>query len=251
MCGVPNLVLYPPMCESCDHTTFLLPHAKTVFKACTHRRAWRVERERESGRAGCREREGERKERGREEGGRKEGSASRRGQRRTLPQSIPLHSLLHFSPLPQSGGGAESPLYDSIRCVCHCGVTSSQQSLVELQMTVKGAKLWYPHGYGSQPLYNFQVSFSPAGNDQPSSLTRRLGFRTIELVREPLPKAKDPSAESFFFRVNGIPVYAKGAWPTTMDGAKACKWQVFRGYIAGNLYTSNMIPVCDGMSQCV
>jgi beta-mannosidase len=74
------------------------------------------------------------------------------------------------------------------------------------QAKIEHPALWWPAGQGGQPLYTVRVNL-PGENGSGSDVwERRVGLRTIELVCE-----KDAAGESFFLRVNGRAVFAKGA----------------------------------------
>ncbi|KAG7202549.1 hypothetical protein KM043_009746 [Ampulex compressa] len=63
---------------------------------------------------------------------------------------------------------------------------------------------WWPNGYGKQKLYDLDITIVTL-NDIVKR-TVQIGFRTVELVQEPLQKGL-----SFYFRINGIPIFAKGS----------------------------------------
>jgi beta-mannosidase len=79
------------------------------------------------------------------------------------------------------------------------------RNVIDLPIEIKKPKLWYPTGYGEQPLYEFtaQVVSTEQGIDERKV---KAGLRSIVLHRE-----LDKWGRSFEFMVNGIPVFAKGA----------------------------------------
>ncbi len=74
-----------------------------------------------------------------------------------------------------------------------------------LALAVADPQLWWPNGYGDQPLYSVDVVLL-SGEHELDRRTYQLGLRTIELRRQP-----DEWGESFTFVVNGVPVFAKGS----------------------------------------
>lgn len=71
------------------------------------------------------------------------------------------------------------------------------RNLVTIPLTVARPQRWQPVGYGAQPLYRVETTL---GADDAAS--RTIGLRTVELIRD---------GGGFGFRVNGTPIFAKGA----------------------------------------
>jgi beta-mannosidase len=75
---------------------------------------------------------------------------------------------------------------------------------VTLVVDVPDAPVWWPIGYGEQPLADLTLTLS-TDDQELDRWQRRIGFRSVEL-----DTARDEIGTAFTFSINGQPVFVKG-----------------------------------------
>jgi beta-mannosidase len=77
---------------------------------------------------------------------------------------------------------------------------------LSLPVRIDRPELWWPNGLGPQRLYTLETKLSNAGGQLRDTRRTRIGLRSLEVVHQ-----RDAAGKSFFVRVNGAPVFMKGA----------------------------------------
>lgn len=113
---------------------------------------------------------------------------------------------------------------------------------IETTLRIEKPRLWWPAGMGEQNLTRVELRLESGGRTVDSA-SRRVGIRTLVLEQKP-----DRWGKSFYFSVNGVPFFAKGAnwipadsFPSRVTRAKYER--LLRSAVEANM---NMLRVWGG-----
>ncbi len=135
------------------------------------------------------------------------------------------------------------------------------KNVLDLPIEIRQPKLWYPAGYGEQPLYEFTAQVGTG--DAPSEERKtKAGLRSIVLDRH-----LDKWGRSFELVVNGIPIFAKGAdvipfdsfpnrvttadYRRILESARDANMNMIRHWGGGYYETEEFYSICDELGLMV
>ncbi|MEJ2004127.1 MAG: adenylate/guanylate cyclase domain-containing protein [Cyclobacteriaceae bacterium] len=103
-----------------------------------------------------------------------------------------------------SGNVDISLYFDEKRLVNEEHLLEKGSNIISVTVEIDQPKLWWTRDLGEPYLYD--VRFSVVNENLKLNWSDSIGLRSINLVQE-----KDGDGESFYFELNGVPVFAKGA----------------------------------------
>ncbi len=137
----------------------------------------------------------------------------------------------------------------------------SGHNVLSFPIDIAHPQLWYPSGYGAQPIYHFHVSMKVDGHETDLKDVKT-GLRSVVLRRD-----LDKWGRSFEFVINGIPVFAKGAdiipfdsfpnrvtnekYRHILQSAKDANMNMVRLWGGGYYETQEFYDICDELGLMV
>ncbi|MFD3579794.1 glycoside hydrolase family 2 protein [Streptomyces sp. NPDC058644] len=106
--------------------------------------------------------------------------------------------------LERTASGTGRPLTVHATVAGAAARVDAADNAVTLVLDIPDVRLWWPRGYGEQPLYDVEVTLLD-GEGVLDGWQRRVGFRSIELDR-----AADEHGSGFTFVVNGERIFVRG-----------------------------------------
>jgi beta-mannosidase len=135
------------------------------------------------------------------------------------------------------------------------------RNVIDIPVEIRQPKLWFPAGYGEQPLYEFTAQVGRVGQVADERKVKA-GLRSIVLHRE-----LDKWGRSFELVVNGIPVFAKGAdvipfdsfpnrvktadYRRILESARDANMNMIRHWGGGYYETEEFYSICDELGIMV
>ena len=140
--------------------------------------------------------------------------------------------------------------------------TDVSNETFSLALSIESPQLWWIHELGEPFLYDLTVRCY-CGDICVDTYTQKIGVREIKLVRD-----TDTWGETFYFRLNGIPVFAKGAnwipsdsfpargkklglYQKLLCDAKAANMNMIRVWGGGIYEDDEFYSICDALGLLV
>ncbi len=153
------------------------------------------------------------------------------------PSEVRLFVVVRFNS-PAAASGRLRLKCDGQTSEIHTHLAQGEDSQ-SVSLSLAHPRLWWPNGSGEAHLYPLEVEWKDASGEVQHA-TRRIGLRTVELVRTADQAPDGAKGESFFFQINGRPIYAKGAnWIPADQFVERCTPDVYR-HLLSSMVEANM-----------